>query len=148
MVEAIGDRKASQFLRYLKSLAPEVSENVIRSVWTSRLPRNIQGFLASQNESNLEAAALCADRVSEVEIQPALASVDQTTDNAALSQEFADLSRQVAALSAGKDHFHARFNEFDPNPRGQGLSPKDSHPSNPKSQIQYFPYLLQQPPAW
>ena len=27
--EEIGDRKPSQFLRYLKSLAPEVSENVI-----------------------------------------------------------------------------------------------------------------------
>ncbi|PNF17992.1 hypothetical protein B7P43_G17333 [Cryptotermes secundus] len=74
-VEEIGDRKLSQFLIYLKSLAPEVSDNVIRSVWTNRLPRNVQSFLAGQNESNLEAAALCADRVSKVEVRPAFASV-------------------------------------------------------------------------
>ena len=40
-----------------------MSENIIRSVWTSQLPRNVQSFLAGQTESNLEAAALCADRV-------------------------------------------------------------------------------------
>ncbi|PNF21987.1 hypothetical protein B7P43_G17793, partial [Cryptotermes secundus] len=48
-VEEIGDHKPSQFLRYLKCLAPDVSENVIRSAWTSRLPRNVQSFLAGQN---------------------------------------------------------------------------------------------------
>ncbi|PNF27361.1 hypothetical protein B7P43_G02438 [Cryptotermes secundus] len=85
-VEEIGDRKPSQFLRYLKSLVPEVSDNVIRSVWTCRLPRNVQSFFAGQNESNLEAAALCADRISEVEVRPALASVDGPTDIGALRQ--------------------------------------------------------------
>ena len=58
-VEEIGDCKPSQFLRYLKSLAPDVSDNVIQSVWTSCLPCNVQSFLAGQNESNFEAAALC-----------------------------------------------------------------------------------------
>ncbi|XP_023724845.1 uncharacterized protein LOC111873962 [Cryptotermes secundus] len=83
-VEEIDDSKPSQFLNYLKSLAPEVSDNVIRSVWTSRLARNVQSFLAGQNESNFEAAALCADRISEVEVRPALASVNEPTDIGAL----------------------------------------------------------------
>ncbi|PNF23930.1 hypothetical protein B7P43_G12411 [Cryptotermes secundus] len=127
--DEIGDHKPSQFLRYLKSLAPDVSDDVIRSVWTSPLPRNVQSFLAGQNESNLEAAALCADRISDVEVQPALASVGQTTDNGTLQQEIADLSRQVAALSTGQDHLHARFKGLNTKPRDRGSSPKDSRPA-------------------
>ena len=117
-IKEIAKRKPSLFLRYLKSLAPHVSDNVIRSVWTSRLPQNVQSFLGSQNKSNLEATTLCVDRVSEVEIQPALASVGQPMDNAALWQEIAYLSCHVAALSAAQDHLHAHFKELDPNLRG------------------------------
>ncbi|PNF28672.1 hypothetical protein B7P43_G08233 [Cryptotermes secundus] len=127
-VEEIGDRKPSQFLRHLKSLAPDVSDNVIRSVWTSRLPRNVQSFLAGQNESNLVAAALCADRISEVEVRPALASVVGPTDIGALRQEIADLSRQVAALSTGQDRLHARFKNLETKPRDRGSSPQGSRP--------------------
>ncbi|PNF19573.1 hypothetical protein B7P43_G17671, partial [Cryptotermes secundus] len=126
-VEEIGDRAPSLLQRYLRSLAPDVSDNVIRSAWTSRLPRNVQSFLAGQNESTLEAAALCEDRISEVEIQPALASVGQPTDNAALRDEIDDLSRQVAALSAEQDRLHDRFKARDP--RDRGPSPKDSCPA-------------------
>ncbi|PNF43124.1 hypothetical protein B7P43_G18075 [Cryptotermes secundus] len=128
-VEEIGDRKPSQFLTYLKSLAPDLSDNVIRSVWTSRLPRNVQSFLAGQNESNLEAAALCADRISEVDVRPALASVDEPTDIGALRQEIADLSRQVAALSTEQDRLHAGFKNLDTKPRDRGSSPKGSRPA-------------------
>jgi hypothetical protein len=128
-VEEIGDRKPSQFLRYLRSLAPDVSENVLRSVWTSRLPHNVQSFLAGQNETNLDAAALCADRVSEVGVQPALASVDQTPDNATLTQEVAELSCQVAALGAGQDRLHAIFKELSHNPRDRGPTRQVSRPA-------------------
>jgi hypothetical protein len=44
------------------------------------------------NETNLDAALLCADRVSKVGFQPALTSIDQTVDNATFTQEVADLS--------------------------------------------------------
>jgi hypothetical protein len=129
-VEEIGDRKPSQFLRYLRSLVPDVSENVLQSVWTSLLPHNIQSFLASQNETNLDAAALCADRDSEVGVQLALASVDQTQDNATLIQEVAELSRQVAALGAGQDCLHASFKELSHNPRDRGPTRQDSRPAS------------------
>jgi hypothetical protein len=128
-VEEIGDRKPSQFLRYLRSLAPDVSENVLRSIWTSRLPHNVQSFLAGQNETNLDAAALCADRISEVGVQPALASVDQTLDNATLVEKVAELSCQVAALGAGRDRLHASFRELNRNPRGQRSTRQDFRPA-------------------
>ena len=52
-VEETGERKSSQFRRYLKNLAPNVSDKIIRSVWTNRLRRNVQSFLVGQNEINL-----------------------------------------------------------------------------------------------
>jgi hypothetical protein len=33
MHEEMGDRKPSQFLRHLKSLAPEVPDDFLRSIW-------------------------------------------------------------------------------------------------------------------
>jgi hypothetical protein len=38
----MGDRKPSQFLRHLRCLAPDVSDSLIRSIWTSRLPSYLQ----------------------------------------------------------------------------------------------------------
>jgi hypothetical protein len=66
----MGDRKPSQFLRPLRGLAPDVPKDF----WSSQLPPNIQAILAGQ-ECSLDAAARCADRISEVASQPALASI-------------------------------------------------------------------------
>jgi hypothetical protein len=125
--EEIGDRRLSQFLRYLWSMALDVSQKVLRSVWTSRLPHNVQSFLACQNETNLDAAVLCADRVSEVGIQPALASVSQTTEKTTIRQEISELASQVAAISAGLNRRHASFE--DPNPRDRGPTCQDARPA-------------------
>ncbi|XP_023705880.1 uncharacterized protein LOC111863621 [Cryptotermes secundus] len=124
-----GNFSRSKKSRYLKSLSPDVSDNVIRSVWISRLHRNVQSFLAGQNESILEAAALCAGRISEVEVQPALACVDKPTDIGALRQEIAELSRQVAALSTEQDHLQPRFRKSDNKRRDRGSGPKGFRPA-------------------
>ena len=55
--------KPSQFLRHLKSLAPD---DFLRSIWSSRLPPHIQTILAGQAEGNLKAASQLADRIAEV----------------------------------------------------------------------------------
>jgi hypothetical protein len=52
--EEMGDRKPSWFLRYLRSLTPDVPDDFLRSVWSSRLPPNIQAILASQPEDSLD----------------------------------------------------------------------------------------------
>jgi hypothetical protein len=74
-IEEMDDRKPSQFLRHLRSLAPDISEDFLSTIWSSRQPPNIQGHLACQPECSLDAAAPCADRISEVAPQPAVASV-------------------------------------------------------------------------
>jgi hypothetical protein len=71
----MGDHKPSQFLGHLRSLAPDVPDNCLHTILSSRLPPNIRTILVGQPQGSLDAAASCADRVSEIAPQPALASV-------------------------------------------------------------------------
>jgi hypothetical protein len=54
--EEIGDRKPSPFLRHLKSLAPDVPDDFLKSIWASRMPPHIQTILVGQTEGTLDAA--------------------------------------------------------------------------------------------
>jgi len=98
--EEMGDRKPSQFLRHLKNLAPDVPDDFLRSIWSSRLPSHIQSILAGQAEGNLDSASQLADRIAEVAPMPTTAPITQTTDSAEILQKIEDLARQVAALSS------------------------------------------------
>jgi hypothetical protein len=100
--EEMGDRKPSLFLRHLKSLAPDVPDDFLRSIWSSRLPPHIQTILAGQAKDNLEYASQLADRIAEVAPLPITASIAQTPESASLLQKVEELSRQVAALSSGR----------------------------------------------
>jgi len=61
--EEIGDRKPSQFLRRLRSLAPNVPDDFLRSIWFSRMPPHIQTILAGHAEGNMVAASQLTDRI-------------------------------------------------------------------------------------
>lgn len=66
MKEELGDLKPSQFLRKLQSLAGSVvNDEFLRSLWSSRLPINVQQIIASQNVSLAELADL-ADKIMEI----------------------------------------------------------------------------------
>jgi hypothetical protein len=73
-------------------------EDFIYTIWSSRLPPNIQAILAGHREGSLDTAAHRADRIAEVTPQPALASVGQPP-NATLMQVIEELSRRMAALN-------------------------------------------------
>jgi hypothetical protein len=100
--ENMGDRKPSQFRRHLKSLGPDLPDEFLRSIWSSRLPPHIQTILAGQAEGNLDAASQLADRIAEVAPVPTTAAISQNNDSATLLQMIEDLSRQVAALTSGR----------------------------------------------
>jgi hypothetical protein len=70
----MGDQKPSQFLRHLRSLAPAIPDYLLRIPWTSRLPANIQTTVADMPEVGLDAAALCADRITEAVSPSTIAS--------------------------------------------------------------------------
>lgn len=102
--EEMGDRKPSQFLRRLQSLAgPTVPKDFIRLIWASRLPPNFQFIIASQSDSTLEAVAELADHIHDLApagIQVASTSTarpEKTNDD--LSRKVSELARQVEALT-------------------------------------------------
>jgi hypothetical protein len=84
--EEMGDRKPSNFLRHLRSLASDVPGDFLRSIWSSRLLPNVKAILAGQPEGSLDAAARCAECISEVALQPELASVGPPPEITALLQ--------------------------------------------------------------
>jgi hypothetical protein len=96
--DAMGDRKPSQYLTHLRSLAPEVPDNLLRTIWTSQLPTDIQITLAAQSDVQLDAAAHCANRITEDVSRPVLASIGTPT-NAELEKQMEELSSRMEALS-------------------------------------------------
>lgn len=101
-VEELGDRKPSQFLRHLRSLAPAVPDDFLRSIWSGRLPTHLQSILASQPDSSLDSLSRLADRVHEVAPQIAVATATPQHDHAELLQKIEELTHQVAALQVSR----------------------------------------------
>ncbi|XP_045785198.1 uncharacterized protein LOC123880872 [Maniola jurtina] len=111
--EELGDRKPSQFLRHLRSLAGSAlsDENILRQLWMRRLPQQVQVVTASQLELPLDKLAELADRVVEV-TNPKQVSACATAQSApststlnTLMEKVEELTKQVAALSS---HSHSR----------------------------------------
>jgi hypothetical protein len=51
-LEEMGDRKPSQFLRQLRSLVPDLPDYFLRTIWTIRLPANVQATLGCRAQGN------------------------------------------------------------------------------------------------
>ncbi|KAJ0169230.1 hypothetical protein K1T71_002833 [Dendrolimus kikuchii] len=102
MHEELGDRKPSQFLRHLQALAGQsLPESFMATLWSSRLPVNIQTAIASQPNLPLESVADLADRVHEIAPpSPMVASTSSSSEISELTRQMAELSRQVASLQS------------------------------------------------
>ncbi|XP_028037813.1 uncharacterized protein LOC114248686 [Bombyx mandarina] len=104
MHEELGERRPSQFLRHLQSLAgPTVPEEFVKTIWTSRLPRNIQTVIAAQPTSSLEVLADLADKIQDIatpapQVAAAQAGPGSTMD--AMAREIAELRKQLQNLSS------------------------------------------------
>ncbi|CAH2107883.1 unnamed protein product [Euphydryas editha] len=99
--EELGDRKPSQFLRHLQDLAgPSVPEDFIRTIWSNRLPHNIQTVLVSQPTHSLEQLADIADRIQEL-TSPynAAAASSRSVHDSHASDEIAELKKMVEHLT-------------------------------------------------
>jgi hypothetical protein len=108
--EEMGDRKPSQLLRHLKSLAPDVPDNFLRTLWASRLQPHVHAILAGQTGGSLDSISNLADRICDMAPQPTTASVSPTMPNNTdgLLEQIEELSRQVASLQAPQTHSHLR----------------------------------------
>jgi hypothetical protein len=112
--QEMGDRTPSQFLRHLRNLAPDVPDSILRSIWSRRLPHNVQAILASQREGDLNTAARYADRIIEASPTQTFANFASTTDSTALLQRIDDLSRQIAAFIAERNRSRSGDNRYRP----------------------------------
>lgn len=117
MHEELGDRKPSQFLRHMQSLAgPTVAKDFLTTIWSSRLPQNIQTVIASQSDLPLDKLAELADKVHE--IAPSTPQV-AASYRAAASSSHDDLYRQVCELTKQVAKLTAQMSSGDQRSRSQ-----------------------------
>uniref|UniRef100_A0ABD2VVR2 DUF7041 domain-containing protein n=1 Tax=Trichogramma kaykai TaxID=54128 RepID=A0ABD2VVR2_9HYME len=120
--EELGDRKPSQFLRHLRSLAGAtiVQDNLMRQLWLHRLPSSVQAILATQTDAALDKLAELADKI--IEISPctptlnvnAASTVPRTsTFEDTILKAITDLQRQVDFLSSSRSRPGSRDNSRD-----------------------------------
>ncbi|GFY28287.1 uncharacterized protein TNCV_4396211 [Trichonephila clavipes] len=110
--EEVGDRKPSQFLRHLRSLAGgiEIKTTLLRSLLLQRLPLHVQAILQGQSTLEPDQMAGMADRIMEVPLLtsvPSVNSIDPIVASASprvsvtiesLPERVEDLAKQVELL--------------------------------------------------
>lgn len=129
--EELGDRKPTQFLRHLRTLAGGgVADEFLRSLWSSRLPTHVQAIIASQTGTTLNDVAELADKIMEVASSPLhqVASTSTFSFDSMLNrlEEMistrikTEMTQQIAQLTGRQ-------------PRGRGRSPFYRDTSRSKS---------------
>lgn len=115
MEEELGERKPSQFLRHLRSLAgsTQVQDSLLRTLWLQRLPNQVHAILQTQAELSLDKLAELADRIVEVSpIQTPVAihavAPSAASELAVLTKRIDDVTREVAAL---RSRSHSRMRQ-------------------------------------
>lgn len=122
--EELGDRKPSQFLRHLKTLAAnEVTDEFLRSLWSSRLPPHVQAIIVTQTSGSLEVIAELADKICEV-AAPIHHQVASTSTNAAsASSNFDGLLKRIDEMITSRIHSELSQQISQLNLRSRNLSP-------------------------
>ncbi|XP_063838255.1 uncharacterized protein LOC135087418 [Ostrinia nubilalis] len=135
--EELGDRTASQFLRHLLDLAgPDVPQEFVRSIWTNRLPKQIQTVLTTQPTHSLEQLADLADRIQEITgpgCHVATTSKPTASSSNASNSEIAELRMMVERLESKMDQYsrasrpqnRSRPQQRQPSSRSQSRSSSD-----------------------
>lgn len=99
--EELGDRKPSEFLRYLRGLAgSDVSDELMRPLWSNRLPTYLQTVIAMQpEEAKLDNLAQMADKVFEVTPHACLSVSAASTSSVPASTKLDELERKIDGLA-------------------------------------------------
>lgn len=102
--EELGDRKPSQFLRHLRTLAgTTLPDEILRTLWLGRLPTNMQAILATRTSDRLEDVAEQADRIHEIGGKSLVLATSATASKAptttTMEAQVEALCKQVAALT-------------------------------------------------
>ncbi|KAJ8956740.1 hypothetical protein NQ318_014096 [Aromia moschata] len=130
--EEMGDTKPSQFLRRLRALAgAAVSEDLLRTLWSGRLPQSVQAIIAPQKYSKLDDVAEHANAM--MASIASKASVFETSSRAD-EDRYARLEAQISALTAELSKMRPSFDRgsrarssprFRPRSRSRSRGEKD-----------------------
>ena len=101
MHEKMGDLRPTQFLRHLRTLEGlSVTSEFLRTLWTNRLPPNIQAIIATQAQVSFDDVAKLADNISQVKPHPGIPHVSSSGDDiCTLTVRIYEPARQAAAIS-------------------------------------------------
>ncbi|XP_051162404.1 uncharacterized protein LOC127282272 [Leptopilina boulardi] len=100
-LEEMGDRKPSQFLRHLQTLAgTTVPDAMLRTLWMHRLPNSAQAILAAQQELPLEKIAELADSIIEVNARSRPAVAEASINTASVDIILQKFDQVVATMTA------------------------------------------------
>lgn len=137
--EELGDRKPSQFLRHLRALAGEqIPEDFLKTVWSSRLPSNLQALIASQVKASLNELAESADKVHDIVPQAlqvhATSSGSHVTEMSEIARHMTELTREVASLKMqfGNQAHGSKFNSRGSSRASFANSRRDRSSSRPR----------------
>lgn len=141
MHEELGDRKPSQFLRHLQSLAGKsVSTDLMRTIWASRLPSNLQTIVALQKDNPLETVADLVDHVQDIAPLTVAQVASTPTDLSgtslnSITKRLEELTRQVESLTLLQQRKsrprHGNYNNRHSNrsrSNSKARYPADGHP--------------------
>ena len=136
MHEELGDRKPSQFLRHLQSLAgPHIPDDFLQTIWTSRLPKSIQTVLAAQPAASLEVLADLADRIQDIAPPtPQVASTSYAPGSSidSMAKEIAELRKQLQNLTTqinGRSRSRTRNNSRGRSPSARSQASYNKFPN-------------------
>ncbi|XP_023225573.1 uncharacterized protein LOC111626437 [Centruroides sculpturatus] len=133
--EELGDHTPSQFLRHLRTLAGHtVTEDLLRSIWLSRLPTDIQKIL-TVSKGTLESLAKIADCLSK--LYPSTSNISATsTASAMVDLRIAALEVQITKLSKQISEMSRQYGRSPPCHRSSSCgrldrrSPTNTFPNN------------------
>lgn len=92
----LGDQRPSYLLTRMRGLAGKlIKDDLLKSMWLSRLPINVQAILATSNE-NLQQLAVMADKICECVSAP---QINAVASRSPLETQIAELSKQLQELS-------------------------------------------------
>uniref|UniRef100_A0A6M2DWR4 Putative gypsy52-i ag n=1 Tax=Xenopsylla cheopis TaxID=163159 RepID=A0A6M2DWR4_XENCH len=97
--EEIGDRRPSQFLRYLRTLGGiNINDNIIKILWIKRLPPNIQVVIAAIENRELDEIAEIADKIAEISPDYKIQAISNDKMANDIPSQIAELKKQNAEL--------------------------------------------------
>ncbi|XP_076239971.1 uncharacterized protein LOC143182668 [Calliopsis andreniformis] len=101
--EEIGDRTPSQFLRHMKSLAgTTVSEDFLRTLWSSRLPEMTRAIVTAQPDLPLNKLAEIADQIQQNSARTQVATVSSNDMTEVLLKRLESLELRIAEMTRSR----------------------------------------------